>query len=415
MASLVLSKEKPYYWDVFSGKRRCFGFLTLRLVLETSNTAAFMSGQPTTIYFKAVVEGVEPVREAGVEGVAPIVVVLIDTSGSMKGVKIEAAREAAYKVLEALPDDSLVAIYMFSDTVELVGRCERLGMACRGDLEEKIGGLRAKGGTNMYGALEKALAEFEKVAGLDRPKRLFLLTDGKPTIGVTRPQAFYDISKKICSLGVEMTLFGVGEDYNEELLNGMLQACGRGVLEHIVSPEKIPEVMVRYAEKAANIAGRNARLRVEKMPVDHLEIVSDLPVKVGGREVVVEIGDVAVGEKKVVYGKLVIAPRGVKGKYKIATFHLETDAGREDVREFSVEFTDDVEEVQFRSKPEIAWEAMGLEALKRGDIDALKQTLRHVGDEQLKKTLRQVVEAAEKGDRKTLRSLTTKTLRGTVE
>ncbi|HIC99131.1 MAG TPA: hypothetical protein EYP08_05720 [Pyrodictiaceae archaeon] len=240
------------------------------------------------------------------------------------------------------------------------------------------------------------------------------MTDGKPTIGVIRSQAFYDISKKICSLGVEMTFFGVGEDYNEELLNGMLQACGRGVLEHIVSPEKIPEVMVRYAEKTANIAGRSARLRIEKMPVDHLEIVSDLPVKTGQRDVVVEIGDVAVGEKKVVYGKLIIAPRGVKGRYKIATFHLETDAGREGVREFSVEFTDDMEEVQFRSKPEIAWEAMGLEALKRGDIDALRQTLRHVGDEQLKRTLRQVVEAAEKGDRKTLRSLTTKTLRGTV-
>ena len=163
-------------------------------------------------------------------------------------------------------------------------------MACRGGLEEKIGGLRAKGGTNMYGALEKALAELEKVAGLDRPKRLFLLTGGKPTIGVARPQAFYDISKKICSLGVEMTLFGVGEDYNEELLNGMLQACGRGVLEHIVSSEKIPEVMVGYAEKAANIAGGNVRLRVENMLVDHLEIVSDLSVKVSGREVVVEVG-----------------------------------------------------------------------------------------------------------------------------
>lgn len=389
--------------------------MTLRLALETSNTAAFMSEQPTTIYFKTVIEGVEPVKEASVAEIAPVVVVLIDTSGSMKGKKIEAAREAAYKVLEALPDDSFVAIYMFSDSVRLVGRCERLGVACRGDLEEKIGGLQAKGGTNMYGALEHALAEFEQVAYLGRPMRLFLLTDGKPTIGVVRQQAFYDISKKLCSMGVEMTLFGVGEDYNEELLNGMLQACGKGVLEHIVSPEKIPEVMVKYAEKAANIAGRNVRLRIEKMPVDHLEIVSDLPVKMGQREVVVEVGDVSVGEKKIVYGKLIISPRGVKGKYKIATFHLETAAGEEDVKEFSVEFTDDIEEVQFRSKPEIAWEAMGLEALKKGDIDALRQTLRHVGDEQLKKTLRQVVEAAEKGDKKTLRSLTTKTLRGTVE
>jgi len=71
------------------------------------------------------VEGVELVGEAGGGGVAPIVVVLIDTSGSMKGVKIEAARKAAYKVLEALLDGSLVAIYMFSDTVELIGCCKK--------------------------------------------------------------------------------------------------------------------------------------------------------------------------------------------------------------------------------------------------------------------------------------------------
>jgi len=380
--------------------------------VELSNTRAFLN-DPTKIYFKLEVRG-HADNEQRRNIIVPAVVVLIDSSGSMYGPKMDAAKEALKKLIDVLPDGSYVSIYSFSDTVNKLVKCHELSSSTRSNIKKQIDKIKANGSTSLYMALERALDDFQKLVSREVPLKLFLLTDGQPTDRDTEDPAFLEIAGKLRRLGVETIIFGIGEDYNEEFLANILERCGKGVLEHIVSSEEIGDIIHNYAVKAANIVAKDVVIEIEKTPIDKITIISDLYAEKTGNKIRLNIGDVAENEVKKIYGYLILSPRKVKSKYRIGKVSLIIDNKVVDKKNIVIEFTDDEEKVMESSRPEIAYEAMGLEALKTGDLMRMRRTLRGIRDEGLRRTIRASIQAIEKNDRKTLRSIQTKTLRGNI-
>ncbi|MBE2998004.1 VWA domain-containing protein [Nocardiopsis sp. HNM0947] len=107
-------------------------------------------------------------------------VVVVDTSGSMYGQKINAAKRAARAAVETLRDGVRFAVVAGHREAQMIYPSRpalvEVDDRTRAEAYEAIGRLRADGGTRMGAWLKRAASLFE---GADGPRHTILLTDGQ--------------------------------------------------------------------------------------------------------------------------------------------------------------------------------------------------------------------------------------------
>jgi VWFA-related protein len=102
--------------------------------------------------------------------------IVLDTSGSMAGEKIESARSAIFNFLQALPDpDDEFFMYRFSADATLVHDWT----TNREAISRILGRLNPAGGTAMYDAVGEAVPMAH--GGRNRKKAIVLISDGNDT------------------------------------------------------------------------------------------------------------------------------------------------------------------------------------------------------------------------------------------
>ena len=142
--------------------------------------------------------------------------IVLDTSGSMDGEKMFAAREALERFLFQLlgPDDE-VFLYRFDSTVELVHGWTR----DRARLRSALGRLSPRGGTAMYDAVAEAIPLAQ--GGTHRKKALVVISDGNDTSSQTDV-----LSLKRMIRESEVLVYAVGIDSNSPTTYGGRQPGG---------------------------------------------------------------------------------------------------------------------------------------------------------------------------------------------
>jgi Ca-activated chloride channel family protein len=116
------------------------------------------------------------------------VYLLVDTSGSMNGEPMNAARRGAEGVLRRREPDDEVQVIAVSDAVRPLGRLGPIREVGE-PLTEKVRGLFAQGNTALYDAIGLALDEIERAKKDRAEPRLYgivLLTDGMDTSSRTQ-------------------------------------------------------------------------------------------------------------------------------------------------------------------------------------------------------------------------------------
>jgi Mg-chelatase subunit ChlD len=160
-----------------------------------------------------------------IEGECPLtdgrsdILLLVDTSGSMGGGKMTAARTAALEFVGQL-DYSLnqVGLITFSTDVRLVQPLTNNPRA----LIRAIPTLGDDSGTNMLGAVQLAREEFAGPrARSNARKAIILLTDGRPNSGQTEIQSLADEFRRT---GLDMYAIGLGLDVDRIFLTGIATA-----------------------------------------------------------------------------------------------------------------------------------------------------------------------------------------------
>ncbi len=168
------------------------------------------------------------------------VTLVIDRSGSMRGEKIDQAKNAALQIVGALNDGEYFNIIDYSDSIESFAEkpVEKTGATLK-QAEAYIQGLAPVGGTNIHDALVLAL-QAEPAAGT-LPMVLFL-TDGLPTVGVRSESDIREAARKANTHGRRIFSFGVGFDVNSPLLSAL--ATGSRGSPTFVMPDEDIEVKV---------------------------------------------------------------------------------------------------------------------------------------------------------------------------
>ena len=170
-------------------------------------------------------------------------VIAIDRSYSMKGEKIEYAKEAARSALGLLEEQHLMGVVAFDSRPYISVPLKMVRSKKRA--EEKISRIQASGQTNIYPALgivHRMLKDLKHTS-----KHVILLSDGD-----THSADFKMMVDRIRSSGVTLSTVTIGEDGDPDLMID-LSVWGGGRNYKASSAEAIPEIFIEETNKALNL------------------------------------------------------------------------------------------------------------------------------------------------------------------
>ncbi len=173
----------------------------------------------------------------------PLAVVLVlDTSGSMRGEKLTAAEAAAAGFLNALGPNDEAALVPFSTEV---GKPTPF-TADRSVLDQALQAQVAQGNTALYDALFEA-AQVASQAAAGRRRAIVLLTDGQDTSSLKAPLNSVQAAK---DAGALVYTIGVGGDTDSEVLGALSTPTG-GRYIPAAGPADLQAIYVQLAQELA--------------------------------------------------------------------------------------------------------------------------------------------------------------------
>lgn len=173
------------------------------------------------------------------------ILLVLDTSGSMQGVKIEQARKALNYILQQLNPNDRFNVVSFSTGVRQFARgLQPVDQAAQAS--QFVASLQAEGSTDINRALLETLAQVDP----QRPTVIVFLTDGLPTMGETAPQRIIDNVRQAIGPSVQLFSFGVGYDVDTVLLDTISQE-NRGTSAYVQPTQAIDEVISDFYRKVA--------------------------------------------------------------------------------------------------------------------------------------------------------------------
>ncbi len=317
---------------------------------------------------------------------------VLDKSGSMQGTKIQNLREAAKLVVDRLGPQDTISIVAFSDRKYLIAGSQLV--ADKDELKRKIDRIRDGGGTAISGGMGQGLVELEQAVGDDRISRMLLLTDGQ-TFG--DEQQCKKLAQRAGDRGVVVNALGLGDDWNEDLLDDVAEASG-GVADFIDSPDKIVSFFDRAVKSMQDTVVQNAQvvLRLSNSVTPRqvwqvLPMISNLGYRpLSDRDVQVTLGELEKGQPRSLLVELLVGPRPA-GRYRLAQAEISYDvpglrlAGEKVKADILLDFTADAAEAR-QYVPEVMnivekvtafkLQTRALEEAKMGNIAGASQKLR---------------------------------------
>jgi Ca-activated chloride channel family protein len=143
-------------------------------------------------------------------------VMLLDTSGSMSGAKIDSARDAAIRFVGQMGDDDYLTLVAFSDEPVFVLHHARVGDN-RTRAIDTLKRLVADGNTALYDAIGDAAATIARTGSTQTTNAMVVLTDGLDTSSI---RYGFDQGLIDAAASNNTTVFTIayGSDADEDLL-----------------------------------------------------------------------------------------------------------------------------------------------------------------------------------------------------
>ena len=401
------------------------------ITLNCRLNKAFLPVMNTQQLVYVLIEAVPGAAMAQVEMPLNLSLVL-DKSGSMQGKKIENLRQAAKLVVDRLGADDLLSIVAFSDRKYRIADSQ--SVTDKEGLKAKIDRIRDGGGTAISGGMAQGLAELEKGLDANRVSRLLLLTDGQ-TFGDEKQCK--KLGKNAGDKGIVVHALGLGDDWNEDLLDEVAEASG-GSADFIDSPDKIVPFFEQAVQSMQDTVVQNA-LMVLRLTNDIrprqvwqvLPMISNLGyLPLSDQAVQVGLGELEKGQPRSLLVELLVGPRPA-GTYRVAQAEVSYDVpglglvGEKVRADILLDFTADASKTQDYD-PEVMnivekvtafkLQTRALEEAKMGNIAGASQKLRaaatrllDMGEEELAQSALEEAENLEQSGQMTARG--TKKLR----
>jgi Ca-activated chloride channel family protein len=256
---------------------------------------------------------------------------VVDTSGSMSGDKIENARLAAASLIQRLAPGDLVSIYGFSNEVSQIAPPTVVSHANRGRLLSRLSDLYPHGSTNLYGGLQQGVMRMGEAPSTHPLRRVFLISDGIANVGPTDHGTLGTLAGQSTEWGTQITAIGVGYDYDQPLLS-TLAVRSSGRLYHLARPQQMAGILEEELGLLSQSVALSAVLRIRPAPGVVILEPATLGARLEDGHLVMPLGALYAGQRREVLFR-VQAPTAAVGTRQLVAAELAyrepgTDARR---------------------------------------------------------------------------------------
>lgn len=188
---------------------------------------------------------------------------VLDRSGSMSGEKLENVKKAVIYVINQLTNEDILSIVFYDSNVEVLMEPQRL--EDKEKIIKKVNAIMSGSSTNLEGGIRKGYQLVNNSKSLIKGEminRVLLLSDGLANVGVSESGALAKITSSFFDDdGISISTFGVGLDYNEDLM-AKIALQGGGMYYFINSVEKLPEIFNMELKGISKVVAQNTKLEI---------------------------------------------------------------------------------------------------------------------------------------------------------
>jgi Ca-activated chloride channel family protein len=202
---------------------------------------------------------------------------VIDRSGSMSGDKLDFTKKAIDFVIDNVESSDMISIVQYDDKVDVVSETDFVND--KSSLHKKVSQIKSGGSTNLSGGMLEGYNQVKngKKSNLmtqiiDMIKttqkesfvnRVLLLSDGLANVGVTDlAQLQMMAQKKFREDQIGLSTFGVGADFNEELMTNLAEYGGANYY-FIEKPDSIPQIFAKELSGLLAVIAQNTQISVK--------------------------------------------------------------------------------------------------------------------------------------------------------
>jgi Ca-activated chloride channel homolog len=193
-------------------------------------------------------------------------VIVIDRSGSMAGEKLQLARRAAVEAVQMLSRRDRVGVVAFDGSPSWLVRLQVVEK--RAAIARQLARLESGGGTNLFPAMEQALAAL--AAADTNLKHMIVLTDGRST-----PGHFGLLADQCRQRRISVSTIAVGPDADQALLAEIAQRSG-GRMYVADRAQRLPQIFARETILASRSGLFEQAFRPLRQPTMNEQIVQGL-------------------------------------------------------------------------------------------------------------------------------------------
>jgi Ca-activated chloride channel homolog len=232
---------------------------------------------------------------------------VVDRSGSMSGGKLEQAKEAAAQILNLMRPKDSVSIVDFDDKIRVTVDCPSVTSEARREALSSLRQLHPGGSTNLGDGWLTGCECVARRLGADKVSRTLLLTDGEANVGIVDPLALGQQASDLFERGVPTSTFGIGEGFNEHLLETMSNRGG-GNFYYIDQTGNIAAILMREFADLAAITLRNVVIELTFPLGVTPELFGDWRSELAAQRLVVSLPDLAAGQTVNLYVRTITPP-----------------------------------------------------------------------------------------------------------
>lgn len=173
--------------------------------------------------------------------------------------KLNQVKEAANHCIDLLQNGDYISIITFNTHANTIQESIKIDSNNKQAIKQKIKSISANGGTNVHAGWLNGSMEVAKKLSTKSINRVLVLTDGEISFGYPNSQEITSAVEGLAQKGISTTTFGVGDHYNEDLLEKMATVSG-GNSYYIEDENKVVSILQEEFTCLNNIIANNATL-----------------------------------------------------------------------------------------------------------------------------------------------------------